>query len=166
MASAGGGNWLPSYISLILDPAVSPSLFLMPNLHSMVAHIPGSELVEIFLSLSVIALVWCIARRARFDVALGATLLGSILLTRHVYVQDCAILIGSLVTLFQRFATPAVRTCSIVLLLPTVYVLIFIQGGAAISALFLILLIAVAVAEVRSASREVTGDTRSGALRP
>ena len=101
-----------------------------------------------------IAAVWCIVRRARFDVALAATLLGSILLTRHVYAQDCAILIGSLVTLVQRFATPVVRTCSIVLLLPIPYVLIFIRGGGITAAFFLVLLIALAVAEVRAASKE------------
>jgi Glycosyltransferase family 87 len=151
---AGAGNWIPAYASLILNPVVSPSSFLMPNLHSLVANIPGKEFVEVFLSLIVIAVVWCIVRRARFDVALAATLLGSILLTRHVYVQDCAILIGSLVTLIQRFATPVVRTCSIILLLPIPYVLIFIQGGGITAALFLILLIALAVAEVRVASKE------------
>jgi len=84
--------------------------------------------VEFFLSLTVIAAVWCIVRRARFDVALAATLLGSILLTRHVYAQDCAILVGSLVTLFERFSTPVVRICSIVLLLPIAYVLILFRG--------------------------------------
>jgi len=162
---AGGGNWLSSYISIILDPAVSPGSFLMPNLHTMVANIPGRELVEFFLSLTVVAVAWYIARRARFDVALAATLLGSILLTRHVYVQDCAILIGSLVTLFQRFATPVVRTCSIALLLPIAYVLNLVQGGVTTAALLLILLIAVAVAEVHAGSREVTGGTAGAALR-
>ena len=87
--------------------------------------------------------------------ALAATLLGSVLLTRHVYVQDCAILIGSLVTLMQSYASPVVRTCSIVLLLPIPYLLIFIQGGAITAALFLMLLIALAVAEIRMASKEV-----------
>ncbi len=163
---AGGGNWVPSYTSLILDPAVSPGSFLMPNLHSMVANIPGREFVEFFLSFTVIAAVWCIVRRAHFDVALAATLVGSILLTRHVYVQDCAILIGSLVTLFERFATPVVRTCSFVLLLPLAYVLNFIQGGVTVAALLLILLTALAVAEVRTASREVAGGTGSAALCP
>ena len=156
---AGGGNWLSSYVSLILDPAISPGSFLMPNLHNMVAKIPGREFVELFLSLTVIAAVWCIARRARFDVALAATLLGSILLTRHVYLQDCAILIGSLVTLFQSFSTSVIRICSIVLLLPITYVLIFIQGGVTIAVLFLVLLLALAVSEVRTAPREA-------ALRP
>jgi len=159
----GRWDWPQAYISLILDPAVSPSSYLMPNLHSMAAKIPGRELVEFFLSLTVIAAVWCVVRRARFDVALAATLLGSILLTRHVYVQDCAILLGSLVTLFERFANPVLRICSIVLLLPIAYLLIFIQGGVTAAALFFILLIALAVAEVRAGSSEVTAAARSAA---
>jgi len=152
---AGMGNWLPAYVSLILNPVVSPGSFLMPNLHTLAASMPGKVLVEVLLSLTVIAAAWCTIRRARFDVALAATLLGSVLLTRHVYVQDCAILIGSLVTLMQSYASPVVRTCSIVLLLPIPYLLIFIQGGAITAALFLMLLIALAVAEIRMASKEV-----------
>jgi len=145
----GRWDWPQAYAALILDPAVSPASYLMPNLHNLAANVPGRVLVEVFLSLTVIAAVWCIVRRARFDVALAATLLGSILLTRHVYVQDCAILVGSLVTLFECFSTPVVRTCSIILLLPITYMLIVIQGGMTVAVLFLILLIALAVTQVR-----------------
>ena len=147
---AVGGNWVPSYTSLILDPAVSPGSFLMPNLHSMVANIPGREFVEFLLSSTVIAVVWCIVRRARFDLALAATLLGSILLARHAYLQDCAILTGSLVTLFEQFGSPLVRNCALVLLLPFTYMFIIIREGAVVAALFLVLLVAVGLAEIRA----------------
>ena len=145
-----GPSWLRSYIALILDPAVDPNSPLMPNVHSLVASIPGREFVEFFVSLAVIALVWFIARRARFDVALAATLLGSILLTRHAYLQDCAILAGSLVTLFEQFGRPLVRNCALVLLLPFAYMFILIGEGAVVAALFLLLLAAVGLAEIRT----------------
>ena len=144
-----GPGWLRSYIALILDPAVDPNSPLMPNLHSLVAHIPGRNFIEIFLSLTVVVLVWCIARRARFDVALAATLLGSLLLTPHAYLQDCAILSGSLVTLFQQFGSPLVRIGALVLLLPFAYIFIIIGEGAVIAALYLLLLMAVGGAEIR-----------------
>lgn len=147
---AGVGNWLPSYISLILDPAVSPNPFLMPNLHSLVANMPGKEFVEVFLSLTVIAIVWRIVRRAHFDVALAATLMGSLLLTRHAYLQDCAILVGSLVTLFQRFSNPVVAASTLILLLPFSYLLMFMYGGGIIAALLLILLTAVGIDQIRA----------------
>jgi hypothetical protein len=148
-------GWLPSYIALILDPAVDPNSPLMPNLHSLVANIPGRGFVEFFLSLTVVAIVWRIVRRARFDVALAATLLGSILLTRHAYLQDCAILAGSLVTLFEKFGfeqfgSSLVRSCALVLLLPFAYMFILIREGAVVAALYLLLLAAVGAAEMRT----------------
>ena len=146
---AAGPGWIRQYMALILDPAVDPNSPLMPNLHSLVAHIPGSGFVEVFLSLTVMVLVWCIVRRARFDVALAATLLGSILLTRHAYLQDCAILAGSLVTLFETLGSPLVRSCALVLLLPFAYLFILIREGAVVAALYLFLLGAVGYAEIR-----------------
>jgi hypothetical protein len=152
---AAGPGWLRSYFALILDPAVDPDSPLMPNLHSLVTHIPGRDVAEFFLSLTVIVLVWRIARRARFDVALAATLLGSLLVTRHAYLQDCAILAGSLVTLFEQFGfetlgSPVVRSCALVLLLPFAYIFVIIGEGAVVAALYLLLLIAVGVAEIRA----------------
>lgn len=145
-----GPGWLQSYIALILDPAVDPNSPLMPNLHSMVAHIPGRDFVEFFLSLTVIVFVWRIVRRECFDVALAATLVGSILLTRHVYLQDCAILAGSLVTLFEQFDRPLVRGSALVLLLPFAYLFIFVREGAVVAALYLLLLVAVGLSEIRA----------------
>jgi hypothetical protein len=103
--------------------------------------------------------VWYIARHARFDVALAATLLGSILLTRHAYLQDCAILVGSLVTVFEQSTDELVRNCTAVLLLPLVYVFILIREGGVIAALFLLLLTAVGLAEMRAARRRANGSS-------
>jgi len=157
---AAGWDWPQSYISLNL-PAVSEDSRLMPNIHGLAAHFPGRELVEFFLSATVIALVWFAYRRAGFEVALAATLLGGLLLTRHAYMQDCAILVGSLVTLFQRPANLVVRNCALVLLLPFSYVFFFVQGGSITAALFLLLLAAIAWpgfqnSQVRNASSQVS----------
>ena len=125
----------------------------MPNLDNLVANIPGKEFAEFFLSLAVVALVWCIVRRARFDVALAVTLLGSILLTRHAYLQDCAILTGALVTLFERSGSPLVRNGALFLLLPFAYVFIIFREGEVVAASFLLLLGAVGLAEIRQGFR-------------
>lgn len=146
-------GWPRPYIALVLDPAVDPNSPLMPNLHNLVANIPGKEFAEFFLSLTVVALVWCIVRRARFDVALAATLLGSILLTRHAYLQDCAILTGALVTLFELSGSSLVRNGALLLLLPFAYMFIIIRQGGVVAALLLLLLGAVALAKIRPVSR-------------
>jgi hypothetical protein len=129
----------------------------MPNLHNMLAHFPGRGFVEFFLSLMVIAGVWWIARLAPFEVALAATLLGSILLTRHAYLQDCAILTGSLVTLFETFGSPLVRSCALVLLFPFAYLFILIREGGVVAAFFLLLLAAITLSEIRAARTQVSG---------
>jgi hypothetical protein len=127
----------------------------MPNLHSLAANLPGRGFVEFFLSLTVIVMVWCTARRARFDVALAATLLGSILLTRHAYLQDCAVLAGSLVTVFEQSTDGVVRNTALILLLPFAYVFIFLRNGGVVAALFLLLLVAMGLAEIRQGVRKV-----------
>jgi hypothetical protein len=71
-------------------------------------------------------------------------------LARHAYLQDCAILTGSLVTLFEQFGSPLVRNCALVLLLPFTYMFIIIREGAVVAALFLVLLVAFGLAEIRA----------------
>lgn len=137
-------NWPQSYFSLIMDPAVSPGLGLMPNLHGLTTYLPGREVMEVLLSLAVVALVWRVVRGANFELAWAATLLGSLLLTRHVYLQDCAILVGPLVTIFRSTSNLLARNCAFVLLLPLSYVFIFIQRGSVTAILFLLLLAGIA----------------------
>lgn len=146
-------GWPQSYLALILDPAVSPDSGLMPNLHGLTRNLPGREFVEILLSLTVIALVWLVVRGANFEIALAATLLGSILLTRHVYLQDCAILVGPLVTIFRITTNLLTRSCAFVLLLPLSYVFILIQRGSVTAMILFLLLGAMAWSSVRNGLR-------------
>ena len=144
LSFASAGNWPHSYLALILDPVVSPDPRLMPNLHGLAARLPGHGFVEFLLSVSVIVLVWRAVRKYDLEVGLGATLLGGLLLTRHAYMQDCAILIGTLVMLCLRPPNPVVRNCALALLVPFPYLLFFVQGGVTAAILFLLLLVAMA----------------------
>ncbi len=144
-----GWDWPRAYIALNLH-AVGEDSRLMPTLHGLAARLPARDAVELVLSVAVIGLVWRVVRRADFEVALAVTLLGGLLLTRHAYMQDCGMLVGSLVTLFQRPCNVVVRFCALVLLLPIPYVLFFIQGGGATAALFVLLLTAMAWSGVRN----------------
>ena len=144
-----GWDWPRAYLALNLH-AVSEDSRLMPTLHGLADHFPARDVVEFVLSVAVIGLVWRVVRRADFEVALTATFLGGLLLTRHAYLQDCGMLVGSLVTLFQRPGNAVVRYCALVLLLPIPYVLFFMQGGATTAALFVLLLAAMAWSGVRN----------------
>ena len=109
--------------------------------------------MEVLLSLAVIALVWRVIRGANFTVAWAATLLGSMLLTRHVYLQDCAILVGPLVTILRSATHPLARNSAFVLLLPLPYVFVFTQRGSVAAMLFLLLLGALAWSSFRDGFR-------------
>lgn len=152
---AAGWDWPRDYVALNLH-AVSEDPRLMPTLHGLAAHFPGSDVVEFILSVVVIGLVWGIVRRAEFEAALAATLLGGLLLTRHAYMQDCGILVGSLVILFQRPGNAVVHYCALLLLLPVPYVLFFMQGGATTAALFVLLLGAMAGSCFKNGLRPVS----------
>lgn len=160
LSFAGVGNWPRSYLALILDPVVSPDPRLMPNLHGLMARLWGHEFVELLLSAMVIALVWRVVRRYGLEVGLGATLLGGLLLTRHAYMQDCAVLIGLLVTLSMRPPSPLVRNCALALLIPLPYLLFFIQGGAATAILMMLLLAAMAWAGAKNEPLPVCAPSR------
>ena len=144
-----GWDWPRAYIALNLH-AIGDDSQLMPTVHGLVAHLPALNVVESVLSVAVIGLVWRVVRRADFEVALAAVLLGGLLLTRHAYMQDCGMLVGSLVTLFKRPGNAVVHYSSLVLLLPIPYVLFFVQGGAPTAALFLLLLAAMAWSGARN----------------
>ena len=87
----------------------------------------------------------------RAGTALAATLVGSLLLSRHTYLQDCAILIPSLVLLTRPQAGPVVRCGALILALPFAYVFVVIALGT-ITALLLLLLLVLMALTMKSAS--------------
>jgi hypothetical protein len=130
---AAGRAWPGKYLATILSPAVSPSGEIMPNLHGFAANFPTLPFLEIFLSVLVIGMVWFVVRRRKsFEVAMAATLAGGLLLSRHSYVGDCAILIPALFVFVREPVRFAVRWCAFALLLPLPYVFAVVRSSAII----------------------------------
>ncbi len=141
-----GWQWPRQYAAVILDPQGSPDLAGMPNLHGLMFNLHGLGVPEYLVSLGVIGIVWWVIRHRPFGVAAAATLLGSLLLSQHVYLQDCAILIPALLILVRPVCGPLVRYGALVLLLPLPYELSLFRGrGSALAVLFLVLLLAIAL---------------------
>ncbi len=139
-----GWGWPRQYASLIFDPRASPGLAAMPNLHGLRFSFQGSAALEYLLSLAVIGMVWWVVRHRPFGVAAAATLLGSLLVSQHAYLHDCAVLIPALLTLVRPPSGVLVRCCAWVLLLPVAYVVsFFAQSGTVPAVLLLVLLIGV-----------------------
>jgi len=72
--------------------------------------------------------------------------MGSLLLSQHAYLTDCAILIPALLTLIRPNNGKLVRYCALLLLLPVPYVVTFFrQSGSGLAVILLVLLVAIAL---------------------
>ncbi len=139
-----GWEWPRQYAAVIFDPRGSPNLAGMPNLHGLMFNLHGFGVPEYLISLAVIGMVWWVIRHRPFGIAAAATLLGSLLLSQHSYLQDCAILIPALLILVRPACGRLVRFGALVLLLPLPYELSLFRGrGSALAVLLLVLLIAI-----------------------
>jgi hypothetical protein len=154
-----GSGWPRQYLSLIFNPMASPDLGAMPNLRGLMVNLHGGRVLEFLFSLSVTGTVWWVVRHRPFGIAAAATVVGSLLLSQHAYIHDCAILIPALLTLIRSASGEMVRLCALLLLLPVPYQFSFYRGsGTALTVLMLVLMAAVTWA---SRSRRAPATARS-----
>jgi hypothetical protein len=116
-----GPTWPRSYLAQFADPLFSPAPQRMANLLGIAWWLPWPGAVEIVLAIAVACLLWIFLRRTT-DLGLagaGAAAAG-LLLARHGYAGDCALLIPLLVLTVQRPAVPVWLQCWAVLLLTPV----------------------------------------------
>ncbi len=162
-----GLDWPRQYAAVIFDPLESPGLRSMPNLRGLTINLGGSRVLEYLTSLAVVGMVWWVIRRRTFSIAAAATLLGSVLLSQHAYLPDCAILIPALLTLVRPASGALVRYCALLLLVPLPYELSFFQrNGSVLAAIMLLLLIAIALDFSNRRPNTAIRDTPFGPVLP
>ena len=66
----------------------SPGPQIMPNLHNLVAGLPGCTVWELILALACAAMVWVVARRTNWQIGLAAALVAGLLTSVHAYPAD------------------------------------------------------------------------------
>lgn len=104
---AAGWNWPLEFIRSATDPRFSPGLSAMPNLHGALSKLPASAALEIALSATVVAATWLAARKTSFRYGFAASLVGGVLLSRHCYLLDTALLLpAGLAALALSKSTP------------------------------------------------------------
>ncbi len=158
---AEGADWPRLYAATILNPEVSPAPGIMPNLSSLSAWLGWGRAFEYFAILAVFAVVTWVSLSNSPERALLAALLGGLLISSHVYLQDCALLLGPMLERLWTDERPGSARLEILLLLPIPYVAILTGRGW-----ILALLILAALAEcVRGTSQGDRGMTRT-ATRP
>jgi hypothetical protein len=140
-----GWKWPLSYAAMMRTPEIGPVTRYMPNLCGLSLTLGGHWPLELALSLAVVAMAWILVRRAPFGVAFAGILLGSLLLSHHAYLQDCAVLVPALAYLAGGAAGKPVRILALVLLLPLTYLPIFFDLGIVPATLVLVTLASLAI---------------------
>ena len=122
--AVAGWRWPLEYARFLSNPALHPTPYVPPN----IAGIAGSLVsVEIALTLAVGGLTAYLCRRAKsFPLAFTLCILAGLLVARHSYIQDYALLL--LIPLFVQPESSFVRQLSIILLTPFPYFLLMADG--------------------------------------
>jgi len=128
-----GPDWIQRYLQLVRNPIEDTDEALMRNLHGLCSSLKFPLVLELALCGAVAWAVWRACRTAPENAWL-ATLAGSILVSRHAYTQDCAILLPVLVaTLLAEEKGFPLRILAGILLLPVLYLpALTLPGPAAV----------------------------------
>lgn len=116
--AAAGPRWPLQFLESALNPSFSPGEANMPNLHGAVALLPFPWAWEMGGAALAVAAVWTVARHSDFRLGLAASLLGGLLLSRHSYLLDCAILLPACLTVMYEARNRACRVAAGLLLTP------------------------------------------------
>jgi hypothetical protein len=122
--AVAGWRWPFEYARFLSNPALHPTPYVPPNIAGIVGNWVS---VEIILVLTVAACTAYLCLRATsFPAAFTLCILGGLLVARHSYIQDYALLL--LIPLFVQLQSSFVRQLSIIMLTPFPYFLLMADG--------------------------------------
>lgn len=115
--AVAGPNWPMEFLEEALTPKYSPGEANMPNLHGALSPLPGAPALEVIASILAAVAVWFAARRTDFQFGLAASLIGGLLLSRHSYLLDVAIILPACLTVLavSRFKTSKVAAAALLM---------------------------------------------------
>ena len=104
--AVAGWGWPRSYLEVLTDARIQPSVASMPNFHGLLSGLPHGLALEVAAGLVMAAVVFAAARRASsLEAPLTLALAAGILVSFHAYLMDCALLLPALI-LILRSAVP------------------------------------------------------------
>jgi hypothetical protein len=123
----------------------------MPTLRGLAFALAGeSRAVEAAMIVPVVALfVWLAYRIRDFEIVFGLSLAGGLLVCHHAYVQDCILLLLSLVLFATAKASRLLRGVTMVAVLPPAYFMLL--SGVPYNVAVPLLLAAILIAAVQDA---------------
>jgi hypothetical protein len=115
-----GPNWPLRYLENSHMPAFSPAAARMPNLYGLASWLPWPSIAETILGIAILLLLWMACRQTP-DLGFAGALAAAcgLLLGRHAYAPDCALLLPLSVILLQRDTAPTwLRVWAILMISP------------------------------------------------
>jgi hypothetical protein len=126
--AAQGRDWPLQFYHLFTQAVVNPHIEFMPNLHNLCHSLPFPALWQGILTVAVIAASWLAVRRSSFVRGLCVVISAGLLIGHHSYLADCSLLLPVALSARSLTVWPLLRTASDVLLMPFIYVLLFIPA--------------------------------------
>ena len=116
-----GWRWPADYVGMLRLPTSTPSYSLMPNLNGLLSgHPHGAGMMAVAAGI-VLAAAAVVMWRAKFTIALAATLLSGLLLSYHAFIADAVLLIPVGLLLIHDKASRAQRAVGLILLSPLAF---------------------------------------------
>jgi hypothetical protein len=122
----GGWDWPAHYLKALSDPAIHPSLGLMPNLHGFLSVWPVWLQIAAAISVGLVALVAMI--RTDYLSGFAIALAGSLLLSYHAYTADAVILIPAILIVIEYSRRVLMRYAAFILASPVPWLLLLRRG--------------------------------------
>jgi hypothetical protein len=149
-----GSAWPRNYLAAVSDVNFSPAHQKMPNLRGLSAWMPHAVAFEIAGVLALIALLWLLCRRTSdLGVTGAAVAAAGLLLGRHGYANDVALLIPLAVFTLQKKTPVWVKGWALLLLSPSPTLLL----SSSRPYLGQLLVIGFVVCAIQAAGRQLTG---------
>jgi len=118
---AGGIDWLPAYLRVLMLPDINPARWFMPNIHGLVPSGPAE-----WLAMAVTAAAGIfVMMRTDYLTGFAMALTGSLLLSYHAYFQDALLLIPVILIVLND-SRKLLRNAAMLLATPVPWVLMLV----------------------------------------
>jgi len=123
--------------------------------HGALSGLPASLALEAVASLAVVASVWFIGRNGSFSVAFVSSLAGGLLLSRHSYLLDTAVLLPAAMTVIRFSLSKVLKGIALLLLVsPTAFAIgVTYPYSAIITGVIFVWLMGIAAEAVKGESQ-------------
>jgi hypothetical protein len=128
--AVAGPNWPLEYYHTLTDNRVHPDVFRMPNLHGLLSGLPAAGLLQVVAGAAVVVATWRVVQHSSFLYGLATALIGSLLLSYHSYLSDCALLLPAATVVYAETRIPWLRLLGALLLTPFLYFLLIAERPA------------------------------------